>query len=75
MQHLQSHTTEQKDHRLDHNITMTTPAPVVRVGVAAVVRDAQGRMVVGVRKGSHGDGAWSNVCFRWRLPESGRFQC
>lgn len=29
---------------------MATPAPVVRVGVAAVVQDAQGKMVVGVRK-------------------------
>jgi hypothetical protein len=49
---------KQKDHLGSITIiTMTTPAPVVRVGVAAVVRDAQGRMVVGVRKGSHGDGA------------------
>ncbi|KAK4446386.1 NUDIX hydrolase domain-like protein [Podospora aff. communis PSN243] len=33
--------------------------PVVRVGVAAVVKDASGRMVVGVRKGnSHGIGHW-----------------
>jgi hypothetical protein len=39
---------------------MTTPVPppppVVRVGVAAVVQDAQGKMVMGRRKGSHGDG-------------------
>lgn len=57
---------------------MTTQAPVVRVGVAAVVRDAQGRMVMGVRKVSHGNGAfsalsWLMLCFRWRLPESGPF--
>ncbi|KAK1829533.1 Nudix hydrolase 1 [Podospora conica] len=32
--------------------------PVVRVGVAAVVRDAHGKMVMGVRKGSHGVGHW-----------------
>ncbi|SPQ17681.1 4712bce7-94c1-4c37-b8a7-a406ed7cdb77 [Thermothielavioides terrestris] len=41
---------------------MTTPLPppppVVRVGVAAVVQDAQGKMVMGRRKGSHGDGQW-----------------
>ncbi|KAG7293595.1 hypothetical protein NEMBOFW57_003648 [Staphylotrichum longicolle] len=37
---------------------MTTQAPIVRVGVAAVVRDAQGRMVMGVRKVSHGNGQW-----------------
>ncbi|KAH6633914.1 NUDIX hydrolase domain-like protein [Chaetomium sp. MPI-SDFR-AT-0129] len=33
-------------------------APVVRVGVAAIVQDAQGRMVTGTRKGSHGHGQW-----------------
>ncbi|KAK4129769.1 hypothetical protein N657DRAFT_640432 [Parathielavia appendiculata] len=33
-------------------------SPVVRVGVAAIVQDAQGRVVIGVRKGSHGDGQW-----------------
>ncbi|KAK3299832.1 NUDIX hydrolase domain-like protein [Chaetomium fimeti] len=37
---------------------MATQKPVVRVGVAAIVRDKQGRMVVGIRKGSHGDGQW-----------------
>ncbi|KAK0745633.1 NUDIX hydrolase domain-like protein [Schizothecium vesticola] len=31
---------------------------VVRVGVAAVVRDAHGKMVMGIRKGSHGVGHW-----------------
>ncbi|KAK3901380.1 NUDIX hydrolase domain-like protein [Staphylotrichum tortipilum] len=34
------------------------PPPVVRVGVAAIVRDAQGRMVMGIRKGAHGGGQW-----------------
>ncbi|KAK4040977.1 NUDIX hydrolase domain-like protein [Parachaetomium inaequale] len=37
---------------------MATQTPVVRVGVAAVIQDAQGRMVLGIRKGSHGDGQW-----------------
>ncbi|KAK4154715.1 NUDIX hydrolase domain-like protein [Chaetomidium leptoderma] len=37
---------------------MAAQTPVVRVGVAAVVQDAQGRMVMGIRKGSHGEGQW-----------------
>ncbi|KAH6651299.1 NUDIX hydrolase domain-like protein [Chaetomium tenue] len=37
---------------------MSAQNPVVRVGVAAIVRDKLGRMVVGIRKGSHGDGQW-----------------
>ncbi|KAH6853227.1 NUDIX hydrolase domain-like protein [Chaetomium sp. MPI-CAGE-AT-0009] len=37
---------------------MATQSPVVRVGVAAIIRDKQGLMVVGIRKGSHGDGQW-----------------
>ncbi|KAK4185389.1 NUDIX hydrolase domain-like protein [Podospora australis] len=36
----------------------TNPAPVVRVGVAAIIKDDDGRMVMGVRKGSHGSGTW-----------------
>lgn len=35
---------------------MSTQTPIVRVGVAAVVRDAHGKMVMGIRKGSHGVG-------------------
>ncbi|KAK0631390.1 NUDIX hydrolase domain-like protein [Immersiella caudata] len=38
---------------------MASSNPVVRVGVAAVVKNAMGKMVVGVRKGnSHGIGHW-----------------
>ncbi|KAL2159371.1 hypothetical protein VTH06DRAFT_2374 [Thermothelomyces fergusii] len=37
---------------------MATPKPVVRVGVAAIIRDAQGRLLLGVRRGSHGEGQW-----------------
>lgn len=37
---------------------MAMTVPVVRVGVAAIIIDAQGRMVMGVRKGSHGSGTW-----------------
>ncbi|KAL2128607.1 hypothetical protein VTI74DRAFT_8945 [Chaetomium olivicolor] len=37
---------------------MTTPVPVVRVGVAALIPDADGRVIVGIRKGSHGHGQW-----------------
>ncbi|KAK4166324.1 Nudix hydrolase 1 [Cladorrhinum sp. PSN259] len=33
-------------------------APVVRVGVAAVIQDGKGNIVLGVRKGSHGAGTW-----------------
>ncbi len=40
------------------------PPPVVRVGVAAVVRDAQGRMVMGIRKGPHGGGWWPPILFQ-----------
>ncbi len=40
---------------------MTTQIPTVRVGVAAVVNDAQGRMVMGVRKGQHGGGEWHQL--------------
>ncbi|KXX80662.1 Nudix hydrolase 1 [Madurella mycetomatis] len=36
---------------------MTIQSPAVRVGVAALVKDAQGRLVMGVRKG-HGAGQW-----------------
>ncbi|GAB1309902.1 Nudix hydrolase domain-containing protein [Madurella fahalii] len=36
---------------------MTIPSPAVRVGVAALVKDAQGRLVMGVRKGI-GAGQW-----------------
>ncbi|KAL2015125.1 hypothetical protein VTK56DRAFT_6221 [Thermocarpiscus australiensis] len=39
-------------------MTATTQTPAVRVGVAAVVKDAQGKFVMGVRKGSHGEGQW-----------------
>ncbi|KAJ4287888.1 hypothetical protein N0V88_007508 [Collariella sp. IMI 366227] len=35
---------------------MTVQTPVVRVGVAAVIPDADGRVIVGIRKGSHGHG-------------------
>ena len=35
---------------------MAAPIPTVRVGVAAIVKDGNGRMVVGIRKGSHGAG-------------------
>lgn len=35
---------------------MSTQTPIVRVGVAAAVRDAHGKMVMGIRKGSHGLG-------------------
>ncbi|KAJ4415354.1 hypothetical protein N0V85_002757 [Neurospora sp. IMI 360204] len=35
---------------------MASQQPVVRVGVAAIIRDAEGKMVLGVRKGSHGAG-------------------
>ncbi|KAK4239315.1 NUDIX hydrolase domain-like protein [Achaetomium macrosporum] len=35
---------------------MAIQVPVVRVGVAAIVQDAQGRMVMGIRRGSHGEG-------------------
>ncbi|KAL2125562.1 hypothetical protein VTJ04DRAFT_1927 [Mycothermus thermophilus] len=37
---------------------MTTQGPVVRVGVAAVVQDSEGRLLMGVRKGQHGGGTW-----------------
>ena len=43
---------------------MTPQVPVVRVGVAAVVQDAQGRMVMGIRKGSHGEGGLAGVLFQ-----------
>ena len=33
------------------DIMATTPAPVVRVGVAAIVRNAKGKMIMGIRKG------------------------
>jgi hypothetical protein len=46
----------------EDSLTMAT-SPVVRVGVAAIVQNAQGRMVVGVRNGSHGEG-WC----QWALP-------
>jgi hypothetical protein len=49
------------------SLTMAT-SPVVRVGVAAIVQDAQGRMVVGVRKGSHGEG-WCQWSFPLRFPD------
>ncbi|KAK1773265.1 NUDIX hydrolase domain-like protein [Copromyces sp. CBS 386.78] len=35
---------------------MASQQPVPRVGVAAIIRDAEGKMLVGVRKGSHGAG-------------------
>ncbi|KAK3495777.1 NUDIX hydrolase domain-like protein [Neurospora crassa] len=35
---------------------MASQQPVVRVGVAAIISDAEGKMLVGVRKGSHGSG-------------------
>jgi hypothetical protein len=38
------------------NTAIMTTIPVVRVGVAAVVRDAQGCMVMGIRRGQHGEG-------------------
>ncbi|KAL1839239.1 hypothetical protein VTJ49DRAFT_1717 [Mycothermus thermophilus] len=37
---------------------MATQSPVVRVGVAALVRDAEGRLLMGVRQGQHGGGTW-----------------
>ncbi|AEO59555.1 hypothetical protein MYCTH_2307954 [Thermothelomyces thermophilus ATCC 42464] len=37
---------------------MATQKPVVRVGVAAIIQDVQGRLVLGIRKGSHGEGQW-----------------
>ncbi|KAL2258740.1 hypothetical protein VTK26DRAFT_7820 [Humicola hyalothermophila] len=37
---------------------MAAQTPTVRVGVAAIIRDSKGRMVMGVRKGSHGAGTW-----------------
>lgn len=39
------------------DIMATTPAPVVRVGVAAIVRNAKGKMIMGIRKG-FGAGKW-----------------
>ncbi|KAI1803621.1 NUDIX hydrolase domain-like protein [Daldinia bambusicola] len=36
----------------------TSPPYHPRVGVACVIRDAQGRFVMGKRKGSHGAGTW-----------------
>ncbi|KAK4231681.1 Nudix hydrolase 1 [Podospora fimiseda] len=33
-------------------------SPVVRVGVAAVIQDNKGNVILGVRKGSHGSGTW-----------------
>ena len=35
---------------------MALQSPLVRVGIAAVVKDAEGRMVMGIRKASHGLG-------------------
>jgi len=32
---------------------------IVRVGVAAIITDGRGRILMGQRKGSHGDGTWS----------------
>lgn len=46
---------------------MTPRAPVVRVGVAAVVQDAQGRMVMGIRKGSHGEGGLADDVFQMAI--------
>ncbi|KAL2150977.1 hypothetical protein VTH82DRAFT_6075 [Thermothelomyces myriococcoides] len=37
---------------------MATLKPVVRVGVAAIIQNAQGRLLLGIRKGSHGEGQW-----------------
>lgn len=37
---------------------MASQQPVVRVGVAAIISDAEGKMLVGVRKGSHGSGTY-----------------
>ncbi|KAI1384184.1 NUDIX hydrolase domain-like protein [Hypoxylon trugodes] len=36
----------------------TSPPYHPRVGVAALIRDAQGRFVMGKRKGNHGGGTW-----------------
>lgn len=43
--------------------TMASQLPLLakdvpRVGVAAIIRDAEGKMLVGVRKGSHGAGTY-----------------
>ena len=46
---------------------MTPQVPVVRVGVAAVVQDAQGRMVMGIRKGSHGEGGFADALFQMAI--------
>lgn len=35
---------------------MATQNPVVRVGVAAIIHDEHGRLVLGIRRGSHGEG-------------------
>ncbi|KAI5917304.1 NUDIX hydrolase domain-like protein [Camillea tinctor] len=37
---------------------MSNPSPHPRVGVAAIIRDSAGRLVVGKRIGSHGAGTW-----------------
>ncbi|KAL2192626.1 NUDIX hydrolase domain-like protein [Corynascus similis CBS 632.67] len=37
---------------------MATQNPVVRVGVAAIIHDEHGRLVLGIRRGSHGEGQW-----------------
>jgi len=43
------------------NLEMASQSPMARVGVAAIVKDAAGKMVVGVRKGnSHGIGKTSS---------------
>jgi len=35
-------------------VTMAPESPVVRVGVAAVIKNAEGKMVMGIRKGLFG---------------------
>lgn len=42
---------------------MATLKPVVRVGVAAIIQNAQGRLLLGIRKGSHGEGWHSSRSF------------
>ncbi len=55
------------NHHVDKRRTMTPQVPVVRVGVAAVVQDAQGRMVMGIRKGSHGEGGFADALFQMAI--------
>lgn len=38
---------------------MSAQQPVVRVGVAVIVGDRQGRVILGKRQGSHGAGQWA----------------